>query len=170
MSFSAKKLDPTPDDPKPKMRLRQPSVDAVDPESSSGPSFIISGQELSVAPATDLPRRCVQCGDEMDVISVRTFRGKIGYSVCREHAVVVCGKLLAGLVLVALSIYCVGSFVLGDAFTGTGGTLFSLLLGAGGAALIFVALPVRTGKLLDGRHCLTKVHADVLAEMRQQSR
>lgn len=159
------------------MRLRQPSidtvepgVDTVEPESSAAPTVVITGEALSVAPGTDLPRRCVTCGDPMDVISVRTVRGKIGYSVCREHAIAACGKLLAGLVLALLAVWCVGTLILGDPLAGRGGTLFSLVLGAGGVALIYFALPLRTAKLADGRHRLSKVHADVLADLRQQSR
>ncbi len=152
------------------MRLRQPSVDAPDGDSSVEVPYAINGSELSVAPGMELPRRCVQCGDAMDLLAIKTIRGKIGYSLCREHAVWTCGKLSAGLILIAISAYCIGSKVMGDPVTSSGGLKFSVLLGLAGAAMTYWALPVRTGKRVDGHHRLSSVHPEVIAELPRLSR
>lgn len=151
----------------PPLRLT-PGGDATAPAQPDEASpFLIEGEVLRVAPGARLPSRCVQCGDSMDLVSIRTLRGNIRYSLCRDHAVSTCGKILAGVALMFIAAVFIGSKLMGDPIGSPGGVKFSILLGIAGMAILYVSLPVRTQRLSEGRHRLHRVHPELLDEARR---
>ncbi len=170
MHQSARKLPPKDQSPPAMLKLRRASVDtvgSVDEATLDSMPVVIDGCGVRVSPGSELPRRCVCCGDSMNTISSRTFRGNIRYRLCREHAVSIVAKAAMGALVIALSVICIASSVLGDPILSSGGTWVCLLLGLAGAALVYWTLPIKTSKLADGRHCVAGLHPEVIADLQR---
>lgn len=168
----AKKITPPTPPSEPHLKLRRASVDqsADASESCAEADVIAERHEPSVPAGTELPWRCVKCGDAMDTLPSLTFRGRIRYRLCRDHVVSTIAQCVAGSALALLGIAAVGSRIIGDPLVGKMGTVFCLLAAAAGAGLIYRSLPVLTSPPIEGRYRLRRLHADVIDDLQRMNR
>lgn len=165
MSQPVQKPLPTNDPPKREaMRLHRvgDTVDLAEPTNDAGAAtWSIDAGDLFVEAGTELPQRCVQCGDTMDLLSTKTLPGRIRYHVCREHAVAAIAKGGAGLLLAMFGAWGFATEMI-NLSPGTVMTTFVyFLMMSAGLAVAYFAVPLRVSLPIQGKHRIGKHHAEI---------
>ena len=135
----------------PRLRLADDApADAMSVDRSAtdaAPSARRVGGRLIVDDGATLPAACVVCGDTVGRVELTTPRGRVRFTVCREHLILSVARLACGLIVGAVAIYL--------ALARGGSRSTSILTGVAllmaSAALIATAMPIWTWRDKLGR-------------------
>ena len=127
------------------------------------PPLRVVNDRLVADDGAALPRLCVACGDSLAPTTLRTPRGRIAFSLCREHLISAAARAVAGLMVLAVGAYLLKS----------GGLRSSLLavatMAAIGAGLLGFAAPVWTWRGRDGGRRVLRVHRSIVERVRRNA-
>ena len=151
--------------PPPMLRMADDLVVDDDDAEAAAAVRLIDGRVVADDAAT-LPAACVICGDTVGVVGLVTPRGRIGFSLCREHAISALARAAVGAIVI-----CVAAYVVARGGGGRGSkVLIAAALSCVGATLIATAVPVWTWRGTYGGRRLYGVRRVVREAIRRAGR